>query len=72
MIFKTLKSAIANAKEKNMDLSKTFIKIAKIDGGPSYKRGLMGSRGRMYPIQKSSSHITIILSDEEIIKTKGK
>ncbi len=65
MIYKTLQSAIANAKQKNVEIDNLIVKIVKIDVGPVYKRGLMGSRGQMKPIKKPTSHITIILSDDK-------
>lgn len=64
LVYKTLQSAVSNAKQKNVESSALSIKEIKIDGGPTYKRGLIGSRGRMYPIRKPTSHITIVLTDE--------
>lgn len=70
--FKTLFSAITSAKNKDMDLGKTIIKITKVDSGQASQRQIRKSRGSAQPIKKRSSHITIILSDEkhEILNTK--
>ena len=63
-IGKTLKSAIANA-ENNEGLSadSLFVKNAIVDGGPMMKRYRPRARGMASPIQKKTSHVTIILSD---------
>ncbi|MDF7807062.1 50S ribosomal protein L22 [Pontiellaceae bacterium B12219] len=64
-IGKTLKSAIANA-ENNEGLSadSLFVKNAIVDGGPMMKRFRPRARGMASPIQKKTSHVTIILSDK--------
>jgi len=64
-IGKTLKSAIANAEHNNgLTMDKLFVKNAIIDGGPTMKRFRPRARGSASPIQKKTSHITIILSDK--------
>ena len=64
-ISKTLKSAIANAEHNNgLTMDKLFVKNAIIDGGPTMKRFRPRARGSASPIQKKTSHITIILSDK--------
>ena len=64
-IGRTLKSAIANAEHNNgITMDKLFIKNAFIDGGPTMKRFRPRARGSASPIQKKTSHITIILSDK--------
>ena len=64
-IGKTLKSAIANA-EHNQGLSadQLIVKNAIVDGGPMMKRYRPPARGSASPIQKKTSHITIVLSDQ--------
>jgi len=63
-IGKTLKSAIANA-ENNEGLAaeQLYVKNAIVDGGPILKRFRPRSRGMASPIQKKTSHVTIILTD---------
>ena len=64
-IGKTLKSVIANAEHNNgLTMDKLFVKNAIIDGGPTMKRFRPRARGSASPIQKKTSHITIILSDK--------
>ena len=64
-IGKTLKSAIANA-EHNQGLTadQLIVKNAIVDGGPMMKRYRPRARGSASPIQKKTSHITIVLSDQ--------
>ena len=45
-------------------MDKLFVKNAIIDGGPTMKRFRPRARGSASPIQKKTSHITIILSDK--------
>jgi large subunit ribosomal protein L22 len=69
-----LKSAEANAKQKDLKSDNLYIKEIKCDEGPSLKRWLLGSRGRTTPIKKRMSHVTVVLSDErksEISSTKS-
>jgi large subunit ribosomal protein L22 len=66
IVLKLLKSAIANAKN-NFKLNEEDLYISKItaDEGQKLKRWHPMSRGRAYPIEKKTSHITIILSNEK-------
>ena len=59
---KLLKSAIANAENNfEMDPEKLYVAVAYATGGPILKRGMPRAQGRMYRINKRTSHITIIL-----------
>ena len=64
-IGKTLKSALANA-EHNQGLTadQLIVKNAIVNGGPMMKRYRPRARGSASPIQKKTSHITIVLSDQ--------
>ena len=66
LIGKTLKSAIANA-ENNNNLSSDSLKIesAIIEQGPAFKRFRPAARGSAHPYKKRTSHIRIVLTDEE-------
>jgi len=63
---KLLKSAMANAEQKNtqVDIDKLKIKTVFVDNGPFMKRMEPRSMGRANVIKKRSCHITIILSEE--------
>ena len=65
IIKKILESAIANA-EHNQGLSadQLIVKNAIVNGGPMMKRYRPRARGSASPIQKKTSHITIVLSDQ--------
>ncbi|MBU2635044.1 50S ribosomal protein L22 [Patescibacteria group bacterium] len=67
---KLLKTAIADA-HHNFQLEPSNLYISKItvDEGPKYKRWKARSRGIAAPIQKKTSHITLVLSE---IASKGK
>lgn len=68
-IIKTLKQAIANAKN-NMKVSEDNLKIAEIivNEGPRYKRFRAGSRGMAKPIVKRTSHIRVVLETKNELK----
>ncbi|NUQ37236.1 MAG: 50S ribosomal protein L22 [Caldilineales bacterium] len=61
---KTLQSAIANA-EENESMAPEDMWIAQIyaDEGPRAKRFRPGARGRVKPIMRRSSHITVKLEE---------
>jgi len=65
-VAKVVKSAVANA-ENNFQLSPSELKIVKIfaDEARTLKRYRPGARGRVNPILKRSSHITVIVAEEE-------
>lgn len=66
IIAKLLKSAMANAeqKDRHADIDKLKIKTILVDQGPVMKRMEPRAMGRANIIRKRSSHITIILSEE--------
>lgn len=62
---KLLKSAIANAENKNMDTSKLYVAECFVNQGPTLKRIRPRAQGRAYIIRKRTSHITIVLKEAE-------
>ncbi len=62
---KLLKSAIANAENKDMDTTKLYIAACSVDQGPTLKRIRPMSKGRAYRINKKTSHITLVLKEAE-------
>ncbi len=66
IVNKTLKSAFANAKQKEMDENRLFVRLAFADGGPTLKRYLPRAMGRADTILKRSSHVTLVLEEGEI------
>jgi large subunit ribosomal protein L22 len=70
---KLLQSAIANAKN-NFQIDDKNLRISKItvDEGQKLKRWRPRSMGRAFGIQKKTSHITLILTEQENTKHKIK
>jgi len=66
VVAKVVKSAAANA-ENNYHMSSSDLKIANIfaDEARTLKRFRPRSRGRANPILKRSSHITVIVTEQE-------
>ncbi|MCX8027893.1 MAG: 50S ribosomal protein L22 [Thermodesulfovibrionales bacterium] len=66
LIEKLLKSAVANAEQKNryVDIDMLKIKTAYVGQGPVMKRMETRAMGRANIIKKRTSHITIILEEE--------
>ncbi len=62
---KVLRSAIANAEQKGMDLDNLYIKKAVADEGPMYKKWMPRAYGRATMLRKRTSHITIILEERK-------
>lgn len=64
-VYKTVKSALANA-EENYALEPEDMVIAEIrvDEGPRLKRARYGARGRFKPIKKRMSHVTVVLEED--------
>lgn len=62
MILKVVKSAEANAINKNMDVSSMVISEIYVAPGPVQKRWKAGAKGRADPYVKRTSHIYVKLS----------
>lgn len=62
---KLLKSAMANAENKDMDTSSLFVSEGKVDQGPTLKRIRPRAQGRAYRINKKTSHITLVVKEAE-------
>lgn len=72
-ILKLLNSAVSNAKNLNADIQEDNLYIGTIlvDEGPKLKRFRPVSRGRAHPIEKKTSHITIVLLERATKKLKN-
>jgi len=63
-LLKLLNTAVADAKNNfQLDQSNLYISKITVDEGPKHKRWRARSRGMAAPIQKKTSHITIVLSE---------
>ncbi len=64
-LYKLLKSAMANAEMKNMDVSRLYVAACSVDQGPTLKRIRPRAQGRAYRINKKTSHINLTLKEAE-------
>ena len=65
IVKKVLKSAVANATQNpNMDENILYVKETYVGTGPTIKRWRSRAQGRVAPIRKKMSHITIILGEK--------
>ena len=60
-LLKLLRSAVANAKNKQINPDHLFIAEIRVDQGPMLKRILARALGSASPIQKKMSHVTLVL-----------
>ena len=66
LMVKVLDSAVANAENNfSMDPEKLYVSETYAAPGPILKRGMPRAQGRMYRINKRTSHITIVLKEKE-------
>ena len=66
LMIKVLKSAVANAENNfGMDPEKLYVSTTYANPGPILKRGMARAQGRMYRINKRTSHITIVVAEKE-------
>ena len=65
-MMKLLKSACANAENNfEMDPEKLYVCETYASAGPILKRGMPRAQGRMYRINKRTSHITLCVAEKE-------
>ena len=65
-VIKVLKSAMANAENNfEMDPEKLYVCETFANAGPILKRGMPRAQGRMYRINKRTSHITICVAERD-------
>lgn len=65
-LVKLLKSAMANAENNcDMDVSKLYVAQCFVSPGPTLKRIRPRAQGRAYRILKRTSHVTLVLKEQE-------
>lgn len=69
---KILKTAKAQAQDKNLNMDSLIVKEIRVDEGPKLKRRRICSKGRATNILKRMSHVTIILEDNQGESQKSK
>ena len=62
---KVLSSAVANANEAEADVENLFVAKAVVDEGPTMKRIQPKDRGRAHMIRKRTSHVTVVVDQEQ-------
>lgn len=72
LIASLLKSALAVAKENELELNKLFIKLISCNEGPKLKRRQIKARGRSDAIIKRMCHLNLVLSDTAEPQTEKK
>ncbi|MBQ3137344.1 MAG: 50S ribosomal protein L22 [Clostridia bacterium] len=65
VVAKLLKSAMANAENKDMDVSRLYVAECYVCQGPTLKRIRPRAQGRAFRINKKTSHITLVLKEME-------
>ena len=65
VLAKLLKSAIANAENKDMDTTRLYVAECYVGQGPTLKRIRPRAQGRANRINKKTSHITLVLKEAE-------
>ena len=71
-IYSLIASAVANAKQKNpslRDASELWVVEALVDEGFTMKRYRPRAQGRGFAINKRSSQVTVVLSDDKTLRT---
>ena len=70
-IDKTLRSAVANARNKAdeagsmVDVDELYVKEAYVNEGPRLKRWRAAAQGRAAPIEHPTSHVVIVVDSRE-------
>lgn len=66
VVMKAVKSAAANA-ENNFDLDPEDLYVVRVtaDAGASMRRFRAKARGRVGPLHKRSSHVTVVVKEKE-------
>jgi len=67
---KSLKAAAEMARDHNLDPATLQIQRLMCNTGRTYKRVIGHSRGRMAGIMKQHTHLVLVLSGEELKRTK--
>lgn len=60
---KVLKSAVANARVKQLEEGRLVVSDIRADGGPTLKRFLTRSMGRADRILKRTTHLSVVLTE---------
>lgn len=64
---KLIRSAVANARNKNMNTERLVVANVVVDQGITLRRATARAHGRATPIRKTMSHVTVELVEDESI-----
>jgi large subunit ribosomal protein L22 len=68
LVLKVLESAMANAENNfELDPAEMFVSQVYANEGPRRRWRRFGARGRFKPIVRRTSHVTVVLSERELI-----
>lgn len=65
ILYKVVKSAAANASDLAVNIDAMYVKEVLVNEGPSWKRFMPRAQGRATRIRKRTSHITVVLAEEQ-------
>jgi large subunit ribosomal protein L22 len=68
---KLIESAIANATDRSkgsVDIDKLYVKAISVDQGPTSRRFMPRAMGRATRVNKKTSHVHVVLTDEKAKK----
>ncbi len=65
VIYAVVKSALANAGQMSVNVDAMVVKEVVVNEGPSWKRFMPRAQGRATRVRKRTSHITVILAEEQ-------
>ena len=68
---KLISSAVANAKQAGVSTTDLIVKSITVNKGVVTKRWMPRAHGRATPINKRSSHLTVIVSEKSGVSVKG-
>ncbi len=71
-IEKLIRSAVANATTKNLNVDHLVVKEIRVDSGKILYRRMPASRGRSSILRKRTSHVNVVLEEKEPKVKKAK
>lgn len=63
-VAKLLKSAIANAEKKGVNVEGLFVSTVMVDQGPAMRRFMPRAMGRAFRVNKKTSHVHLELDEK--------
>ena len=63
LLDRVVRSAMANANEQEADMTRLYVKVARVDGGPYFLRWRPKDRGRAHPLAKRTSHLIVQVAE---------